>query len=71
MRLTVNGDISQYAFPDKGTTISDLFHHLNLKETGRFVEINGRIFKEDTFSKTTIKDGDIIEIIQFMGGGVV
>ena len=70
MKLTVNGDTSQYPLLAKRSTISDLFHYLKLKESGRFVEINGCIFKEDVFSQTIINDGDIIEIIQFMGGGI-
>ena len=33
------------------------------------VELNEEIIKRDTYDTTVLKDGDVVEILQFMGGG--
>lgn len=33
------------------------------------VELNGDIIARDTFENTTVKDGDKVEFLYFMGGG--
>ena len=33
------------------------------------VEINGEIIKKENYANTPIKDGDVIEVVHFMGGG--
>lgn len=33
------------------------------------VEVNGQILKKQDYSVTRIKDGDVIEIVGFVGGG--
>lgn len=33
------------------------------------VEINGTIVKKTNFEKTTLMDGDSVEIVSFVGGG--
>jgi thiamine biosynthesis protein ThiS len=35
------------------------------------VELNGAILSRRDFQGVTIKDGDVLEILQFMGGGSV
>lgn len=33
------------------------------------VEVNGQILKKQDYAVTRIKDGDVIEIVGFVGGG--
>ncbi len=33
------------------------------------VEINGKIVKKTDYDQTAINDGDVVEVVQFMGGG--
>lgn len=33
------------------------------------VELNGQILSKDNYDSTTLRDDDIIEIVQFIGGG--
>jgi sulfur carrier protein len=33
------------------------------------VEINGVIIERDKFATHIINDGDVVEVVQFMGGG--
>ena len=33
------------------------------------VELNEEIIKRETYDTTVLKDGDVVEILQFMGGG--
>lgn len=33
------------------------------------VEINGTIIKKSDYENTTLKDGDSVEIVSFVGGG--
>lgn len=67
MRCTVNG--KPYNFQDDTLTINEMFNTMNLKPEGRIVEWNGEIISENKYSSVEIKNGDSLEIIQFMGGG--
>ena len=69
MKLVVNGETLIVHFSIESPCISDLFSHLNLDASGRIVEINSSIIKPEYFSETFIHENDVIEIIQFMGGG--
>jgi sulfur carrier protein len=35
------------------------------------VELNGAIHSRENFGTVTVKDGDVLEVLQFMGGGSV
>ena len=67
MRLVLNGENVNYAFENRNAhktiCISDLFSFLDMTTKGKFVELNGKLYRPETFAKTPI------EIIQFMGGG--
>ncbi|MBJ6751207.1 sulfur carrier protein ThiS [Geomonas anaerohicana] len=69
MNLTVNGKPATIA---EGTPVS-LNHLLEaLKVEQReyvTVELNGDIMDRGDFEATTVKDGDSIEFLYFMGGG--
>ena len=69
MNIVVNGEELSFSFSNQTPSVIDLFAHLNLDVTGRIVEINATIIKPEHFSETLIYENDVVEIIQFMGGG--
>ena len=68
MKIKVNGDSLEL---EKDLTIQEL---LTLKEVKMpemvTVEHNGEILDRTAFDTTQIKDGDEIEFLYFMGGGL-
>ena len=65
MQITVNGKTCSI---DKVITIQDLLDKLQL--TGRLaVEVNKEIIPRSLFGTRKIQAGDVIEIVQAIGGG--
>lgn len=53
----------------KPTSISDFVEHLELKPDRIAVEHNGCIVPRSKWPEVMIRDGDKLEIVQFVGGG--
>jgi len=53
----------------KAKTIVELLQELEINPQRVVVEVNLEIIKRDRFSEYKIKDGDSIEIVNFVGGG--
>ena len=51
------------------STLSELLDKNGYRREIIGVEINGVIIRKDDYDMIDIKDGDIIEIVHFMGGG--
>ncbi|MCI8404935.1 MAG: sulfur carrier protein ThiS [Clostridia bacterium] len=51
------------------STLSELLDKNGYRREIIVVEINGVIIRKDDYDMIDIKDGDIIEIVHFMGGG--
>ena len=51
------------------STVQDLINHYRLKPGSIVVEKNGAIIDRKIFKKEQLNDGDVIEIVQFVGGG--
>ena len=66
MKITINGEIKEY---QEQLTVQQLLQQLSLQSDRIVVEINGTIFPPDTHNITELKTGDIIELVQFVGGG--
>ncbi len=67
MKLTVNGKEANLA---EGLTISQLLIEQEVKMPEMVsVELNGQILKRPNFDSTTLKTGDKVEFLYFMGGG--
>jgi sulfur carrier protein len=66
MRLTVNGDPKDV--PD-GMTISALVESLALGGGPLAVERNGDVVPRKLHPTTTLSDGDVVEVVHFVGGG--
>ncbi len=54
-----------------GKNLRDYLHAANYDTRIIVVEINEKIIEKEQYQNTIIKDGDIIEIITFMGGGTM
>jgi len=67
MKLTVNGSDVQY---NNGLTVSELLEEQQVKMPEMVsVELNGQILRPNDFSDTSLKEGDSVEFLYFMGGG--
>jgi thiamine biosynthesis protein ThiS len=64
--ITLNGDPYEVAGP---LTVAELLARLDIDSRRVAVEHNLAILKRETFDRTTIADGDEIEIVNFVGGG--
>lgn len=67
MKLTINGQSREFA---SVATLEDLLTTLGLKQDRVAVEHNGEIVSRDAWSATSLSDGDRLEIVHFVGGGV-
>jgi thiamine biosynthesis protein ThiS len=65
LNLTVNGE------PRRSTakTIAALIVELGLKPEKVAVEHNGTITPRSTLTEVALTDGDVLEIVHFVGGG--
>ena len=66
MRITLNGDPHEVAGP---LTIAELLNRLDIDPRRVAVEHNLMVLKRDAFDRTTVKEGDEVEIVNFVGGG--
>lgn len=65
MKLRVNGLDMEV----KATTVMELLKELDINPQRVVVEVNLEIVKRDRFNEYRIKEGDSIEIVNFVGGG--
>ncbi len=66
MKITLNGDAFEVAGP---LTVSALLTHLDIDARRVAIEHNLVVLKRASFDSTEVRDGDQIEIVNFVGGG--
>ena len=66
IRIQLNGEPHG---ADSGITVARLVEQLKLKPGRIAVEINRAVVPKLSFEQTVISDGDVVEIINFVGGG--
>ncbi len=66
MQITLNGDSFDVAGP---LTVTELLTQLEIDPRRVAVELNLVVLKRDTFAETTVRAGDEVEIVNFVGGG--
>ncbi|GGY91039.1 thiamine biosynthesis protein ThiS [Novosphingobium colocasiae] len=66
LALTVNGESRRIA---AGASIADLVVSLELDPKKVAVEHNGEIAPRSTLAAVMLADGDVLEIVHFVGGG--
>lgn len=66
LALTVNGEARIVPGP---ATLAELLSHLGLDPRTVVVELNREIVRRPRLGETDLKDGDVIELVHFVGGG--
>ncbi|RBP08034.1 sulfur carrier protein ThiS [Rossellomorea aquimaris] len=67
MELRINGQL--VTVPESISTVVELIHHFNLENRMIIVEQNQTILEKQEHEITKVKNGDNIELVQFVGGG--
>lgn len=68
VQIQVNGEARQVG---AGLTIIELLGELNIRSDRVAVEINLEIVDRNDFEQRSLRDGDRVEVISFIGGGKV
>jgi thiamine biosynthesis protein ThiS len=50
-------------------TVADLLHGLGLDPRAVVVELNRHIVRRQQVAETRLADGDVVELVHFVGGG--
>ncbi len=66
MKITCNGEIKEIT-PD--ITLLSLIRDINLNPDTVVAECDGRIIKRDEYDTLVLSEGNILELIRFVGGG--
>jgi thiamine biosynthesis protein ThiS len=67
MKLHINGDEKTF---DSSLTLAALVEILGMKADRVAVELNLSIIPRDGWAATSLNDGDRLEIVHFVGGGL-
>ncbi|BFK65664.1 sulfur carrier protein ThiS [Dorea formicigenerans] len=64
--ITVNGENRTLENPVSVTEYLKVCNYIPVQVV---VELNEEIIKRENYDTTVLKDGDVVEILHFMGGG--
>lgn len=68
MKLRINGEEKTFESPQP-LTLAALVEKLGMKSDRVAIELNREIAPRDRWAEMTLKDGDQLEIVHFVGGG--
>ena len=66
MKLIVNGHEKEF---QDNTTLLEVLEKLNLRGKVMAAAVNMDIIKQDSWDSYVLKDGDKLELLDFVGGG--
>jgi sulfur carrier protein len=66
MRAVVNGEHRELP---EGLTVAGLLQHLGVRGERVAVERNGAVVKRARHADERLTEGDVVEIVSFVGGG--
>ncbi len=66
MRLRINGEIVENL---RAANVAELLEELKVQPGRVAVEVNLAIVKKADYNGFNLKDGDTVEIVNFVGGG--
>lgn len=66
MEIQLNGEVRAVG---EGISIVELLENLGLGERRVAVERNRDIVSRDSYASTRLAPGDVVEVVQFVGGG--
>lgn len=52
-----------------GKSVADVLDEMNIDIRTIAVELNEEIVSKGDYDSTTLKDGDVLEVVSFVGGG--
>jgi thiamine biosynthesis protein ThiS len=67
MKLQINGEARDFNSP---LTLAGLVDQLGMKADRVAVELNRSIVARDQWVKTALAEGDRLEVVHFVGGGL-
>jgi sulfur carrier protein len=67
LRIQVNGDALEVA---ENLSLPELIGNLKLKPEQIAIEVNQSVVRRAEWIRTILRDGDQVEIVHFVGGGV-
>jgi len=67
MKLIINGEDRDFASP---LTLAALLEQLGMKQDRVAVELNRNIAAREAWARTELSEGDQLEIVHFVGGGI-
>ncbi len=66
MMIRINGEEIEIA---GGISIAELLRLRNIGSKNAVVEYNGSILRPEEWKNVILKDGDVLEVVSFVGGG--
>jgi sulfur carrier protein len=71
MKLHINGEERTFADPGRAEfTLAALIESLSMKSDRVAIELNREIAPRNSWPQIILKDGDRLEIVHFVGGGL-
>ena len=70
MKLQINGEERDFAKAAVPFTLAALIETLGMKSDRVAVELNRDIVPRARWPETALNDGDKLEVVQFVGGGI-
>jgi len=67
VRIQINGE--QREFQERSLSLAELIATLSLAPQRIAVEVNKTMVRQRDWPTTSLKDGDQVEIVHFVGGG--
>ncbi len=67
--LNVNGVERRFSDEEMPATLAELLKQLDTEASVAVAEIDGRIVRPEDFARTELADGQMIELVRFVGGG--
>jgi len=66
LKIRLNGEEKE---AEEGTTLPALIESLALAPERIAVELNGQVVRRPDWPNVTLKEGDRVEVVHFVGGG--
>ncbi len=66
MQVTINGENRDVK---EGITVLALLEDLELQPEAMVVQRNDNVIERNDFATTQLEEGDVIELVRFVGGG--
>ena len=66
MEIIINGEVKEFA---QNVTLQEVLKALSLEDKVMASAVNMEIVKQDEWGSFVLKDGDKLELLDFVGGG--